>query len=93
MGRKRSTNGLGVLVAALNGAIADRLIPVNPAAGVERLPLGHIERDWPRLHEIGHASTPACLSIERLLSSWSARGSGSAKRSRCIATTSTTAAA
>jgi hypothetical protein len=44
---------LGVLVAALNGAVADQMLPLNPAAGVERLPLGHIERDWLRLHEIG----------------------------------------
>jgi integrase len=49
---KTLNNALGVLVAALNGAVADQLLPLNPAARVERLPLGHLERDWLRLHEI-----------------------------------------
>jgi hypothetical protein len=35
---KTLNNALGVMVAALNGAVADRLLPLNPAAGVERLP-------------------------------------------------------
>jgi integrase len=63
---KTLNNALGVLVAALNGAAADRLIALNPAAGVERLPLGHVERDWLRLHEI----TPylaACAPVYRPL--------------------------
>jgi hypothetical protein len=45
---KTLNNALAVLAAALNGAVADHLLPLNPAAGVERLPLG----DWLRLHEI-----------------------------------------
>ncbi|HEX5980971.1 MAG TPA: tyrosine-type recombinase/integrase, partial [Thermoleophilaceae bacterium] len=67
---KTLNNALGVLVAALNGAAADRLIALNPAAGVERLPLGHIERDWLRLHEIGPylgACTPVYRPLAELL--------------------------
>src|SRR5918992_3438868 len=54
------------MVAALNGAVADRLLPLNPASGVERLPLGHVERDWLRLHEIG-PYLDACLPVYRPL--------------------------
>lgn len=67
---KTLNNALGVLVAALNGAAADRLISLNPAAGVERLPLGHIERDWLRLHEVGpylDACTPVYRPLAELL--------------------------
>jgi hypothetical protein len=58
--RKTLNNALSVLVATLNGAVADQLLPLNPAAGVERLPLGHLERDWLRLHE--NHPLPRCLS-------------------------------
>jgi integrase len=61
---KTLNNALGVLVAALNGAVADQLLPLNPAAGVERLPLGQVERDWLRLHEIG-PYLDACLPVYR----------------------------
>src|SRR5918992_2398886 len=54
------------MVAALNGAVADRLLPLNPAAGVERLPRDHLERDWLRLHEIGRY-LDACSSVYRPL--------------------------
>ena len=63
---KTLNNALGVLVAALNGAVADRLLPLNPALGVERLPLGHVERDWLRLHEIG-GYLDACSPVYRPL--------------------------
>ena len=63
---KTLNNALGVMVAALNGAVADRLLPLNPAAGVERLPLGHVERDWLRLHEIA-PYLDACSSVYRPL--------------------------
>ncbi len=49
---KTVNNALGVLVACLNQAAEDGLIPVNPAARVQRLPLEPAERDWLRLHEI-----------------------------------------
>jgi integrase len=67
---KTLNNALGVLVAALNGAVADHLLPLNPAAGVERLPLGHVERDWLRLHEIApylDACTPVYRPLAELL--------------------------
>jgi integrase len=67
---KTLNNTLGVLVAVLNGAVADRLIPVNPATGVERLPLGHVERDWLRLHEIDpylDACAPPYRPLAKLL--------------------------
>jgi integrase len=63
---KTLNNALGVLVAALNGAVADHLLPLNPAGGVERLPLGHVERDWLRLHEIA-PYLDACAPIYRPL--------------------------
>jgi integrase len=63
---KTLNNALGVMVAALNRAVADRLLPLNPAAGVERLPLGHVERDWLRVHEIG-PYLDACSSVYRPL--------------------------
>jgi integrase len=67
---KTLNNALGVLVAALNGAVADHLLPLNPAAGVERLPLGHVERDWLRLQEIApylDACTPLYRPLAELL--------------------------
>ena len=59
-----------MLVAALNGAVADQLVPLNPATGVGRLPLGHLERDWLRLHEISpylHACQPVYRPLAELL--------------------------
>ena len=49
---KTVNNSLGTLVVCLNAAVEDGLIPTNPAMRVERLPLGHIEREYLRLHEI-----------------------------------------
>jgi integrase len=63
---KTLNNALGVLVVALNAAVADHLLPLNPAAGVERLPLEHRERDWLRLHEIA-PYLDACSSVYRPL--------------------------
>jgi integrase len=63
---KTLNNALGVLVAALHSAAKDRLIPLNPAARVERLPLGHVERDWLRLNEIG-LYMEACAPVYRPL--------------------------
>jgi integrase len=63
---KTLNNALGVLVVALNAAVADRLLPLNPAAGVERLPLEHRERDWLRLHEIA-PYLDACSQVYRPL--------------------------
>jgi integrase len=63
---KTLNNALGVLVVALNAAVADRLLPLNPAAGVERLPLEHRERDWLRLHEIA-PYLDACSPVYRPL--------------------------
>jgi len=40
-------------VVCLNDAVEDGLIVANPALRVERLPGGHIEREYLRLHEIG----------------------------------------
>jgi Phage integrase, N-terminal SAM-like domain len=92
-GPKTLHNALGVLVAALNGAVADQLLPLNPAAGVERLPLGHRERDWLRLHEI----TPyldACLPAYRPLAELLiGSGCASARRLRCAGMRSTSAQA
>jgi integrase len=63
---KTLNNALAVLAAALNGAVADHLLPLNPAAGVERLPLG----DWLRLHEIApylDACAPVYKPLAELL--------------------------
>jgi hypothetical protein len=49
---KTLNNALGIFVVCLNQATNDRLLQTNPAAGVKRLPLGHIERDYLRIHEI-----------------------------------------
>lgn len=49
---KTVNNALGTLVVCLNDAVEDRLIAVNPALRVPRLPPSHIERDYLRLEEI-----------------------------------------
>jgi integrase len=49
---KTLNNALKALVVCLNHAVADGLLPANPAAYVQALPLGHTERDYLRLHEI-----------------------------------------
>ena len=49
---KTLNNALGVLVVCLNQAADDRLLQTNPAARVKRLPLGHAEREYLRIHEI-----------------------------------------
>ena len=56
---KTLNNALKALVVCLNHAVADGLIPMNPAGYVQALPLGHIERDYLRLAEIG-AYLDAC---------------------------------
>jgi integrase len=52
VGPKTVNNTLGTLVVCLNAALADGLIPSNPALRVRRLPPAHIEREYLRLHEI-----------------------------------------
>lgn len=49
---KTVNNALGTLVVCLNAAVEDGLLAVNPALRAERLPAGHIERDYLRLDEI-----------------------------------------
>ena len=49
---KTINNTLGTLVVCLNDAVEDGLIAANPALRVRRLPAGHIEREYLRLHEI-----------------------------------------
>lgn len=49
---KTINNTMGTLVVCLNGAVEDGLLPSNPALRVPRLPAGHIEREFLRLHEI-----------------------------------------
>ncbi|HEX4466952.1 MAG TPA: tyrosine-type recombinase/integrase [Solirubrobacteraceae bacterium] len=49
---KTINNTLGTLVVALNAAAKDRLMVLNPALEVPRLPPSNIERDYLRLHEI-----------------------------------------
>jgi len=49
---KTVNNALVTLVVCLNDAVEDGLIVANPALRVERLPAGHIEREYLRLHEI-----------------------------------------
>lgn len=49
---KTLNNALGVIVVCLNQACDDRLLQTNPAARVKRLPLGHREREYLRIHEI-----------------------------------------
>jgi integrase len=63
---KTLNNALKVLVVCLNCAVADGLIAANPAAHVQTLPLGHIERDYLRLEEIGRY-LDACHPVYRPL--------------------------
>lgn len=49
---KTVNNSLGTLVVCLNAAVEDGLVANNPAMRVERLPPGHIEREYLRLREI-----------------------------------------
>ncbi len=49
---KTINNTLGTLVVALNAAVKDRLMVVNPALQVPRLPPSNIEREYLRLREI-----------------------------------------
>ena len=49
---KTVNNALVTLVACLNDAVEDRLLVVNPALRVQRLPPAHVEREYPRLTEI-----------------------------------------
>lgn len=49
---KTINNTMGTLVVCLNGAVEDGLLPSNPALRIPRLPSGHIEREFLRLHEI-----------------------------------------
>ncbi len=49
---KTINNTLGTLVVCLNAAVKEKLMVVNPALEVPKLPAAHIERDYLRLHEI-----------------------------------------
>lgn len=49
---KTVNNTLTTLVVCLNAAVKDKLMVANPALEVPKLPLGHVERDYLRLHEI-----------------------------------------
>jgi integrase len=49
---KTINNTLGTLVVCLNSAVEDKLIALNPALRIPRLPPAHIEREYLRLHEI-----------------------------------------
>ena len=80
---KTINNTLVTLKAALNRAVADGLIPSNPAAGIT-LPAEHREMDYLRLNEIP-AYIDACSPAYRLLASccWPpAYASGRRSRSR-----------
>jgi hypothetical protein len=64
---KTVNNSLGTLVVCLNAAVEDGLVAINPATRVERLPPGHIEREYLRLHEIPLYGTRArrCTGLSR----------------------------
>ncbi len=49
---KTVNNTLTTLVVCLNEAAKEKLMVINPALEVPKLPLGHVERDYLRLHEI-----------------------------------------
>jgi integrase len=63
---KTANNTLGTLVVCLNDAVEDGLLAMNPALRVQRLPPGHVERDYLRLHEIPHY-LDACSEVYRSL--------------------------
>ena len=63
---KTLNNTLTTLTVCLNQAVADGLIPMNPASFVRRLPLGHVERDYLRLAEIP-VYLAACSEQYRIL--------------------------
>jgi len=63
---KTLNNALTALVVCLNQAVADGLLGTNPASFVQRLPLGHVERDYLRLHEIARY-LDACSPVYRPL--------------------------
>jgi integrase len=63
---KTLNNALKALVVCLNHAVADGLIAANPASYVQALPLGHVERDYLRLHEI-NPYLDACSDVYRPL--------------------------
>ena len=63
---KTVNNALGTLVVCLNAAVEDGLLAANPALRAERLPAGHIERDYLRLDEIP-LYLDACSAVYRPL--------------------------
>jgi integrase len=63
---KTVNNALGTLVVCLNSAVQDGLLAANPALRVQRLPPGHIERDYLRLDEIPRY-LDACSDVYRPL--------------------------
>jgi integrase len=63
---KTLNNALGTLVVCLNSAVEDGVLAVNPALRVQRLPPGHIERDYLRLDEIPRY-LDACSDVYRPL--------------------------
>jgi integrase len=63
---KTVNNTLGTLVVCLNAAVEDGVLAVNPALRVQRLPAGHIEREYLRLEEIA-GYLDACSSAYRPL--------------------------
>ena len=63
---KTINNTLGTLVVCLNAAVKDRVIAINPALGIERLPPAHIEHDYLHLNEIP-LYLDACVEVYRPL--------------------------
>jgi integrase len=63
---KTFNNALGTLVVCLNSAVQDGLLAANPALRVQRLPPGHIGRDYLRLDEIPRY-LDACSDVYRPL--------------------------
>lgn len=49
---KTVNNTLTTLGVCLNEAVKDKLMVTNPALEIPKLPLGHVEREYLRLHEI-----------------------------------------
>jgi integrase len=63
---KTVNNALGTLVVCLNSAVEDGVLAANPALRVQRLPSGHIEREYLRLDEIPRY-LEACSDVYRPL--------------------------